>query len=317
MASTKSAAKPSFVDRFKGNKVFFGIAIAIALAIAGIVLFILSSVVATTKYYVLNTDVPARSQISSSMLTEVVTSSGSQPPNALSLAEVESQDTYAKYGLKTGDVLTQSNTGEKSPLTAGIPDNFTVMSITVDPKNAIAGKITAGDYVDIIGTDPKNDQISKVVLRHVLIADAMTDPSQVSSSGNTTGDDANAKADASAGNGAGTSTEDTLRGGIPMVYTVAVSPQDATKLQLLTSGDSSKISMVLSPHENEKSVGKESIYSQLGDLFNSDVAVGDSGAGTDNTFGQGGAKTDSNNSQDDSESSSDDSSPSPSSSSSD
>lgn len=281
-ATSKGSSKPetSFVDRFNSNKVIYGLALGVALAIAGMVFYILSQVVSTTSYYVLNQNVAARSQIQPEMLTEVVTSDGGQPRNALDLAVVQTSPTYAKFALNAGDIITDSNTGEKSPLTAGVPDDYTVMSFTASPQNAVAGKLSAGDYIDVISKD-ESSGVAKVVLRHVLITDAMTDPSAAADQGSTAG--AEAEGDAAAP-GANVSAEDSLRGGIPTLYTVALAPSDAVKLEVIRN---LPISVVISPNENEKNVSPESIFSTTQDVFDSGAEVGDSGKDTDNTFGAG------------------------------
>lgn len=278
----KGASKPTTKKpgkTFSGNKTWFVFAIVSAVAAAGLIFAILSNIVSTTTYYVLNKDVPARSQVTEEMLTEVVASTGSQPPNAMGLEDVKFGKVYAKFSLNTGDILTASNTGDLIPLQQGIPDDYVVASFVADANNAVAGKLATGNYIDIIAVgDAGGDAtVAKYALRHVLVMDVSADPSQIGASQEPTTTENATDAPAT------TSTEDQLRTGVPSLYTVALPPEDAAKLALIRD---KSILVVLSPVSSNKKFAPADISVLDGEVFSEGV-VGNSGEGTDPTFGQG------------------------------
>lgn len=272
---------------FSGGKTWFVFAILIAVAAAAVVFGVLSQAVATTTYYVLSKDVPANNQILPDMLKAVKTSSGTAPGNAMTIGEVKRTPTYAKYALKAGDIVSPSNTGPLTPLTAGIPEGYTVASFSADAKDAVSGKIATGNYIDVIATsNDSTGSTAKTVLRHVLVVDVAIDPSKIGDSTKTT--TTTDAAGTAASNATGdksqqSSTQDQLREGVPSLYTIALTPQDAVKLALIKD---SKLLITLSPAENKNGVTPKNIQESLGNVFGPD-AVGDSGAGTKSTYEQG------------------------------
>jgi hypothetical protein len=279
-SSAAKAKKPSKL--FSGNKTWFIFAIISAVAAAAIIFGVLSQVVATTTYYVLGQNVAARSQITPDMLQPVTTSQGGQPGNALDIGEVANKPTYAKYALKAGDIVTQSNTGDFQPLSQGIPADYVVASFSADAKNSVAGKLETGNYIDLIAISESNAQpVAKYVLRHVLLMDVSADPSSIGESTSSSSTTDATATDPAATPAQPKSSQDQLRVGIPSLYTVALPPADAAKLALIKD---TPIMVVLSPASSDKSFSDQNIQSTQGDVF-SDSAVGNSGKGTDPTFG--------------------------------
>lgn len=265
----QSTTKPG--KNFSGNKMWFLFALVPAIAAAGILFVILYQLVATTTYYVLDRDVPARSQITADMLTEVVASKGSEPRNALGLEDVSYSEVYAKYALNTGDIITASNTGDLIPLHQGIPEDFVVASFVADASNAVAGKLATGNYIDIIAND-ESTQSAKYALRHVLLLDVSSDPNSIGESEVVV-----------EGEGAATSTQDQMRSGIPTLYTIALPQEDAAILALIRDHN---LLVVLSPKSADEKFESGNIKATLEDVYG-DRPVGDSGRGTDPLLGQG------------------------------
>lgn len=258
---------------FEGRKVWFAFAAVTALLVAVGLFVILSQVTSTTTYYVLNQDTPARTQITENMLTEVVTSTGGQPPNALGLADVLATPTYALYELNAGDILTSSNTGPLTPINEGIPENFVVATFTAPASYAAGGKIARGDYIDLIAVD---NESATYFLQHVLVLDATIDLDSVAASNRTNSD----------GSVTPAADSPSVRAGIPTLYTVGLSQEDAAKLALAMQGT---IYVVLSADQSSDGVVTDvDITVDLGSLGG---LIGNSGAGTDKTFGQGGPTT--------------------------
>ena len=272
--TTSSARKKNRNTRKtrSGSNVWLAFAVAAALAGAIGVFVLLSQVTSTTTYYVLNQDVDARSEITAEMLTEVTTSTGGQPRNALDVSAFTTEvPVYARYHLSTGDIVTPSNVGIYSPIQEGIPEEHVVASFAIPAENAVAGKVKRGDYIDIIsvGDDLEGENtFAQYVLRHVLVLDTAADlgAEQLSSEG----------VDAA---------EDTgVRSGVPTIYTVSLPQEDAAKLAVIQN---LPMAVVLSPIEYEtEGVPSESTYVNPSDVFGPDTFVNDSGAGTDPTFGQ-------------------------------
>lgn len=267
----KSSSAPS---RLKGAKVLFGIAIALAVAVAVFVLMLLSEVASTTRYYVLNQDVPARTLITADMLAEVVTSQNSAPMNAYDIADVTSREVYAAYALKRGDVISESNSGELTPIRQGIPDEYVVTSFSVDADRAVAGRVVRGDYVDVIAISNNpttGDERAQYILRNVLILDVNVDLASVQDEAVATSEESTASDSASA------------RRGIPSLYTVGLTPYDAA---VLAVSSSDTLSIVLSPIQAEgEAIIPEDISVNKADIFSGMYVAGNAGLGTDSSFG--------------------------------
>lgn len=260
---------------FQDRKMWFWIAAGSGLVTLIVLVIFLQSLISTTKYYVLNTDVPARTLITPTMLTEQVVSSGGEPPTAIDISDVTSNELYSKTSLTTGDILTKSNVGDLIPLRQGIPDNFVVTSFSADPNSSAGGNIKRGDYVDVFYV---GDGQSSLLFQRVLILDTTTDLNS--------GAPAETKDPAAAGTTPAT-TDSTAtavyRGGVPFLYTVGMTQADALKLSAASSGG--KFYVVLT---SAKDVEKGSIPQTLGMSLNDVLssAAGDSGKGTDRFFGE-------------------------------
>lgn len=267
--SNSSKAQGKANSKFSGNKTWFGFAIVSALVAAGLIFGILSQMLATTTYYVLNAEVPARSQITEDMLTEVSASKGTEPRNALTLSDVAFGEVYAKIALNTGDVLSASNTGDQVSLHKGIPEDFVVASFIAEPNNAVGGKLTAGNYIDIFATTDAGDgKKTKSVLRHIIIVDATASATDFVESEDVTDE---------------TTAQDTLRSaGVPFLYTVALSEEDAATLSNVRDNE---IFLALSSAESDTKFVDKNITVDSKDVF-SDRKVTNSGEGTDPNFGQ-------------------------------
>lgn len=260
-----------------GGKKAWVLAAALGLISAGAVLSVLGSAAASTTYYVLNRDIPARTQITTSMLAPLQAKVGEEPPRAYDLVYVRDHDIYARVALQAGDLVTASTAGPLERINRDLPGNFVAASLAVAPERAVAGKIRAGDYVDIIAVDTESAQgTAGVVMHHVLVIDVTVAPDTIASNAN----------DAQAGDGLTDSGLDgqadlgpeseAIRSGIPSVYTFGVEPVDAAKLALLDGGN---VSLVLSGWNPDTEI---EATANLASLFN-DGPVADSSNGTFNS----------------------------------
>lgn len=174
--------KPSIVKDTKPKKVksggseeksnIFTIMLFTFVAIAVFVLTWLtfSAVFKTETYYMINTPVAARQEITPSMLTAQETSVGTAPQNAMSMEDVQRGGMYARYPLSPGDVLSRSNAGPLALTSDGIPDDWSITSFDVSSGSAIGGALMRGDFIDILGVD--EEEGARYVFNNVLILEA-------------------------------------------------------------------------------------------------------------------------------------------------
>jgi len=264
--SVTAAPRNSF---FSGRKMWFWVAVGLGLITTTLLVILLQSLTATTTYYVVNKEIPARTLITEADLEPIVTSAGGEPPAALSLADVNTGTVYSLYKLNSGDILTLSNAGSLAPLTVGLPSDYVVASFTASPNLSAGGNIKRGDYIDVfyIG-DGEDGQSVKLLLQRVLVIDATTDLEG-----------------ATPDTGEGTSTDpnsvtSTYRSGVPSLYTVGVSQEDAAKLALASQFT---IYLTLSSADSvENGATDKDLSFFISDLFG--LTAGDAGKGTNNTF---------------------------------
>jgi Flp pilus assembly protein CpaB len=286
MSITTNASKKSL---FNGRKMWFIFSAAAALAAALITFLLMSTATAKDTYYVLSQDVPARTQITPNLLTEVQTSAGSVPPSALGISDL-TDETFSLYSLKAGDILTSSNTGDKLTLSEGLPKDFVVASFVADPSMAAGGNVKRGDYIDIIALidDSSVTGVDGVaasyILQRVLVIDATVDLDSYSS-------DSETSEETTTGDGTEVVSDNTsdaaIRSGIPTMFTVGLSPENAAILALATQQE---LYVVLSSAD---SVNDGTVPGSVPPATNGGIWGNprNAGEGTDNTFGQGGGVT--------------------------
>ena len=293
MSITTNTSKKSIFD---GRNLWFIFAAGCAVVAALIAFAILSAATAKDSYYVLNTDVTARTEISISMLTQIQTSAGSVPPSALSISDINSTRTFSLYSLKRGDILTKSNTGDLLSLSAGLPSNFVIGSFVAAPSMAAGGNIQRGDYVDIMAIVNDNTvtgssgAAASYILQRVLVIDATVNldsySSNSSASSTTTGNGTSTNNSNSGNAPVSSNTKNSaIRAGVPTLFTVGLSPQDATVLAVASKFE---LYVVLSSAD---SVNKGIVPTNLSPASGGSIWGNprNAGKGTDNTFGQGGS----------------------------
>ncbi len=273
-----------------GRKAAFVFAIVAAVASAILVFAIMSAVTSKETYYVLNQDVPARTLITPDMLAPVETSAGSAPQSALGLSDLAEK--YSLYSLSSGDILTSSNVGDQVGLGAGLPENFVLASFIANPSIAAGGNVKRGDYIDIMvvandsavtGTE---GTAASYVLQRVLVVDATLDLDSYDGGESTTADGssgASGASDSSQSSVGGTGA----RSGIPTMFTVGLSPENAAILAVSTKFE---LFVVLSSAQtvNEGTVPSTNEVPpvSLNGIWGNPKNAGE---GTDRTFGNSGS----------------------------
>ena len=286
MSIATNASKKKIFD---GRKMWFLFAGIAAVIVAVLSFAIMKGVTATDTYYVLTKDVPARTAITVDLLEEVTTSAGKTPPTALDISDI-TEDTYSLYSLKAGDILTTSNTGDLLSLSEGLPADFVITSFVANPSFAAGGNVKRGDYVDIMmlsddaSVTGVEGMAASYILQRVLVIDATVDLDSYSAPA----DEESTASVNEDGSISENTADSSLRSGIPTLFTVGLSQENASRLAVasqytlfvvLSSADSS----------NDNSVNPATGSSNAPGIWGSAPNAGD---GTDNTFGQGGKKVD-------------------------
>lgn len=233
-----------------------GIVIGI-ISVALVIFFMLSSIFATEKYYVLSQNVASGTLIKTNMLVGIDVPKNTAPKNAIKYNEVAQGTIYTKYPLKAGDVLSQSNTGAGVKSEKAIPDDWVLTSFSISASDAVDGNIKKGEYFDILGV---SDGTAKYLFFNVLALD-------VSSSTASTVVDSNTKAGA---------TTDTLQ------YVVGMPASEAAKLQSALASYQS-IKLISAPTSLNSST--RNVDNLTGTFkYDNDTQAANLYDGTDNTF---------------------------------
>ena len=226
-----SVAKPSKLD---GRKMWFFFAAAAALVTAGVIFALLSAVASTSTYWVLKDGVNLQSReiVTSDMLQAVQAPSNAVPKNAITISQVKAteggdaaDDFYALYPIQSGDMITTSNVGGLVSFGTGLTGNkdSVYASFKANPSLATGGNITEGNIVDIaiVYEDGAGNFASKFFLNDILVVKTSIDL-----------DSASASKSSDSGTAGASSTS-----GAPVLYTVAVSPEQAAALAVATKYD--------------------------------------------------------------------------------
>lgn len=261
----------SGTPRLNNNKLILGAFVALLILVFVGLLSFLKGNFQTETYYVLNDaqgeTIPARTLITEDMLAPMVIAEGTAPPTALSMDEIMNGYVYTKHALEPGDILTASNAGMVDDIYNGIPDDWVITNFSVSADNAVGGRIRPGTYFDMMVTD-ENGSFYPFV--NVLTLDATVDMSGASSA-------------------VAVETSEAYDGQTSQ-YVVAMSPQDAGRLQHVVKRYNDGIRLVLSPKQNNYNKPNIADYS---DMFTFDDPTSpiwpgksDKGEITDSNFGR-------------------------------
>jgi Flp pilus assembly protein CpaB len=209
--------KKSFFD---GRKMWFFFAAVASIITAGVIFSVLSSVAKTDTYWIVKEGVTiqASEAIDPSSLVAVTVPSESKPQNALRLSDIQavfgedpSDDYYALYTLKSGDVITSNNAG--SLVNFGeveVESGKVYASFKTNPSDAVSGLVKQGSRIDIAVVYQIGQSYSaKFVLQNIQVMQVSRDIDGAASFA---------------------SEEDGASVPIPVIYTVAVTPQEAAIL---------------------------------------------------------------------------------------
>lgn len=165
----RNAKKVSYNPGSKGsrkNLILIGGASVLVIVLSAIIFITLTSLFSTENYYVLNTNVKAKQQITPEMVVARETAEGTGPVHALTMEEIQRGGVYSKYPLFAGDVVAKSNAGPLSGTPLGIPDDWVVTSFTINSTDAVGGILGKGDYADLLGV---NEEGARYIFNNLLI----------------------------------------------------------------------------------------------------------------------------------------------------
>lgn len=188
-------------------------------------LSILGSAADRVPYYVATADMAAGTQITTDIVTEKTAPADAVPPTALTLADIQNNTLFAKVALKAGSVIQLSVISKEGGPTADLPDGYVLTSMLIPPANAVAGRVTRGDYVDVAAVI---DGTARIVMQHVLVVDVTVNPASIAQAATTTTTNP-ATGETTTGSG----NSSALYAGVASLYTFAVSPEDFAKIAVL------------------------------------------------------------------------------------
>lgn len=251
-------------SKLRNNPLMLGLLAALVAVIFVGSLTFLQAVYRTETYYILNTDVPARTQVTPEMLTPITASEGTAPPNAKTIGDVQSGDLFTKTPLLKGDPLSSSTVGGLEDIASGVPDTWVVTTIQVPDENALGGRIQRGYYFDVMVATKTGSYYPFI---------------NVLSMGTPVAIDANTAAAEGVSNSS-------RKASLTTQYTVAGTPGDMAKLQQVMKANSADVKLVLSPRQNQYAAPQVAEYSDGGNVFT--YKMGDEpkdlGKGSDYTF---------------------------------
>lgn len=271
MGKRLSSGKRNTTASAKDTKLLWIVIVLLALLVAGGTFAILNNITKQDTYYVLNTNLPSRTQITPQDLSPVSTSQNSAPQNAIGLSEVQQGTVYTKYPLQAGDVISASNAGSLDAINEGIPDNWVVTSFEPADNDPIVENLQRGDYFDIMATNMKKEdqrpagdnssnlgqiKVGQYVFRNVMVLD-----NPATTTANNNNDSAN---------GATSQTQNSTTS-----FVVGMSPQNAAMLTILTKNFDTKI--VMSPRYN--TYANPSELDDLYKTFDFNAVIGDNPTG--------------------------------------
>ena len=228
---------------FKETRMIWVLVFILAILAAAGTLYILSGLTKQDTYYVLNTNMPSRTQITAADLQPVTTSQGSAPQNAIGLDVINQGSTYTKYPLQAGDVVSASNAGSLDTINEGIPDNWVVTSFNPGGDDPIIENLQRGDHFDLMITNakqkdqqsnPDDSEMSNIAIGQYAFRNVMILDNPMSTTANANNDSAN---------GATAQTQNSTR-----MFIVGMSPKNAAMLTYITGNYATKL--VMSPKQN-------------------------------------------------------------------
>jgi Flp pilus assembly protein CpaB len=225
-AKVKESKKPrkTMNGGRKTGLVVAGIAGVLALGGTATFLYGLQSDVATML--VTSGALAANQQILTENVNAVEVDAASVPADALTMTDIASGRYFAKVDLTAGTPIIPATVDTETRTRVDLPEGVVVASFAADPASAVAGNVRAGDYIDVIavGSNGDGNEVARVILHRILVLDVTANVNTVSQGGG------NVDSNDLAG-----PNNPKVYGGIPSLYTVAVTPEQAAVMAIARS----------------------------------------------------------------------------------
>lgn len=231
----KGGKKPT--KRVVNRQILIAAGFAIVIAVAALLLLAPKS--SGTYVIEASRDIPALSPISVEMVKAVSVPQDSIVADAIQAADATEALALAteqfktnprvKYPIKTNQQITASDFGADLALDAPLTNGERLISISASVANGVAGQLTAGDSVDIIGTvdDASNVKVTGLLASNVPIVSVTVAENQIEQAGSKQ----------TQGTGATTAAEALPANPIaPGIYVLRVSAEDATNIAAVQAG---------------------------------------------------------------------------------
>lgn len=251
--------------KLRNNKLVLLLILVLMAAVFFGSLTFLKNLYQTETYWVVSEEagvIPARTMIDETMLRPIETAKDTSPPNALTLAEINSAPHFTVYPVGPGEIITPTNTlNNFSDISTGVPDSYVITSFSVPADDAVGGRISRGIYFDMMVTSPDG---SFYPFTNMLVLDTSIALSGASNS-----------------NAVNTAES---KAGQTSIYYVALSPSDAAILQTVMKKYAGAIKLVLAPRENEYQAPNLEAYEGVFTFDPQNYDLKNYGQGQDNTF---------------------------------
>lgn len=200
---------------------------AAVLVAGGLFAFVQANTSPKVGMYALATDVATNQPILPENLAVVEVDASTVPANPVTRAQLESSTLFARSNFPAGTLLTESVVATALRTVEDLPAGYTVGSFTADPAQTVAGRVRAGDRISIyaVGEDAAGSKVSKLVLTDVEVLNVQADLSE-GQSGDTVDPAEKPGPD-----------NPLYYGGVPQVYTVALTYEQAAIMTLVKDAD--------------------------------------------------------------------------------
>lgn len=240
---------------FRGKWLVWTAALGASLVAVYGLFTVLAGATQTTPVIVFAKPVAANTLVTGDLLKQIDVPADAAPVNAVSTDQLAA-GMFTRVAVDVNDPATAGVLAAERDLPAAVPPGFVVTSIEVKPADAVAGQIKAGDLVDVAAVNGELGQvISKVVLHAVTVLDVTASPTAISDRSTITADGQSQPVDSGPNSYA-------AKSGFPLLYTLAVSPEDFAKLAVLRNS-----SLYLALTSPEDAAAAVNASADLNDLF--------------------------------------------------
>lgn len=215
--------------RGKGPALIAGAAVGV-LGFGAIFVGVQASQPETVDIYRTSNALAANQQVTLGDIEVATVPVGAAPDNALTREDLEARMYFAQVALPEGTPLSSAVVGTKTRTNVVLPPGTVTASFEADPESAVAGNVQPGDYINItaLGQNAEGTEVAKTILNRVLVLDVTVNPRSIQKSASSKQVDEDSLAGPN---------NPAVYGGIPDLYVVAVTNEQAATLALARDKD--------------------------------------------------------------------------------